>query len=57
MRLGLGNGNLNWHSAVTIIAAVETFAKQKASDRECAVTLQSTPRPASATDQKVVGAR
>jgi hypothetical protein len=39
-RLGLANGNLNRHSAVAIIAAVETFAKKKASDRERAVTLQ-----------------
>jgi hypothetical protein len=39
-RLGLANGNLNRHSAVAIIAAVETFAKKKASDRERTVTLQ-----------------
>jgi hypothetical protein len=56
-RLGLAKGNLNRHSAVAIIAAVETFAKKKASDPERAVTLQSTPRPASATDQRVPGAR
>ena len=40
-RLGLANGNLNRHSAVAIIAAVETFAKKKASDRERAVTIQA----------------
>jgi hypothetical protein len=33
-RLGLANGNLNRHSAVTIIAAVETFTSKKASDRQ-----------------------
>jgi hypothetical protein len=33
-RLGLANGNLNRHSAVAIIAAVENFANKKASDRE-----------------------
>ena len=32
-RLGLANGNLNWHSAASIIAAVETFTKKKALDR------------------------
>jgi hypothetical protein len=32
-RLGLANGTLNRHSAAAIIAAVETFAKKKASDR------------------------
>jgi len=37
-RLGLANGNLNRHSAVAIIAAVETFAKKKALDRERSVT-------------------
>jgi hypothetical protein len=31
--LGLANGNLNRHSAASIIAAVETFTKKKASDR------------------------
>jgi len=40
-RLGLANGNLNRHSAVAIIAAVETFAKKKASDRERAMTIQA----------------
>jgi hypothetical protein len=39
-RLGLANGNLNRHSAVAIIAAVETFAKKKASDLESAVPPQ-----------------
>jgi hypothetical protein len=39
-RLGLANGNLNRQSAVAIIAAVETFAKKKASNRERAVTIQ-----------------
>ena len=39
-RLGLANGNLNRHSAVAIIAAVETFAKKKVSARERTVTLQ-----------------
>ena len=33
-RLSLAKGNLNRHSAVTIIAAVETFTKKKASDRQ-----------------------
>jgi hypothetical protein len=33
-RLGLANGNLNRHSAASIIAAVETFTKKKASDRQ-----------------------
>ena len=33
-RLGLAKGNLSRHSAVTIIAAVETFTKKKASDRQ-----------------------
>jgi len=32
-RLGLAKGSLNRHSAVAIIAAVETFTKKKASDR------------------------
>jgi hypothetical protein len=32
---------LNRHSAVAIIAAVETFAKKKASDRERAMTIQA----------------
>jgi hypothetical protein len=32
-RLGLTKGNLNRHSAVAIIAAVEAFAKKNASDR------------------------
>ena len=40
-RLGLANGNLNRHSAVAIIAAVETFAKKKTSDRERAMTIQA----------------
>jgi len=40
-RLGLANGNLNRHSAVAIIAAVETFAKKKASDHERAMTIQA----------------
>jgi len=40
-RLGLANGNLTRHSAVAIIAAVETFAKKKASDRERAMTIQA----------------
>jgi hypothetical protein len=39
-RLGLANGNLNRHSAVAIIAAVETFAKKKASDLVRAVPPQ-----------------
>jgi hypothetical protein len=40
-RLGLANGNLNRHSAVAIIAAVETFAKKKkVSAYERTVTLQ-----------------
>lgn len=33
-RLGLAKGNLHRHSAVAIIAAVETFTKKKASDRQ-----------------------
>jgi hypothetical protein len=32
-QLGLAKGNLDRHSAVAIIAAVESFAKKKASDR------------------------
>src|SRR4029078_316155 len=40
-RLGLANGTLNRHSAVAVIAAVETFAKKKASDRERAMTIQA----------------
>src|SRR6185503_1840038 len=32
-RLGLAKGSLNRHSAVAIIAAVESFTKKKASDR------------------------
>jgi hypothetical protein len=32
-RLGLTNGNLNRHSATTIIAAVETFTMKKAANR------------------------
>jgi hypothetical protein len=40
-RLGLANGNLTRHSAVAIIAAVETFAKKKASDRERAMIIQA----------------
>ena len=33
-RLGLTNGNLNRHSAVAIIAAVETFASNRTADRQ-----------------------
>jgi len=33
-RLGLAKGSLNRHSAVAIIAAVETFTKKKALDRQ-----------------------
>src|SRR5215475_8840984 len=33
-RLGLANGNLNRHTAVAIIAAVETFTSKKASERQ-----------------------
>jgi hypothetical protein len=33
-RLGLAKGNLDRHSAASIIAAVETFTKRKASDRQ-----------------------
>jgi hypothetical protein len=33
-RLGLAKGNLDQHSAASIIAAVETFTKRKASDRQ-----------------------
>ena len=41
VQCGLANGNLNRHSAVAIIAAVETFAKKKTSDRERAMTIQA----------------
>jgi hypothetical protein len=33
-RLGLTNGNLNRHSAVAIIAAVETFTSNRNADRQ-----------------------
>jgi len=33
-RLGLTNGNLNRHSAVAIIAAVETFTSNRTADRQ-----------------------
>jgi hypothetical protein len=33
-RLGLTNGNLNRHSAATIIAAVETFTSKRTADRQ-----------------------
>src|SRR5262245_18484369 len=36
-RIGLAKGNLNRHSAAAIIAAVETFTKKKASDRQRSV--------------------
>jgi hypothetical protein len=39
-RLGLTKGNLDRHSAVAIIAAVESFTKRKALDRQTTVTLQ-----------------